>query len=91
MIVLLQRDRCDVEAVDLDILGLGVVGRDRSEAGEIHLANLPAARAVPTRSTIFRKPAGGCGIWPSLTPSSRSFSIAIAAYRRSGLTATESG
>ncbi|GMA87888.1 hypothetical protein GCM10025868_31380 [Angustibacter aerolatus] len=54
------------------------------------------AGRVPARSSTCTRPAGACGRSPSSPPggvasSSRSFSIAIAAYRPEGATAIESG
>ena len=53
---------------------------------------MPSQSGTPAASgTIFKLPAGICGISPSLTSSSRSFSMAIAAKAPSLLTAIESG
>ena len=78
VVVLLQGDDRVVAAVDVDELGLGVVGRDVGEAGEGDGAQRQPP-ASPARSRTWSEPAGTCGIRPPLTSSSRSFSMTIAA------------
>ncbi len=79
-------------AVDVDEFRFRIFRRDRGEAGEVDdHASWRTRRRRPASGKMVRLPPGSCGMAPSFTSSSRSFSMTMARYLPSALFATESG